>query len=47
MDSSTYYKKDRDVILRRAKDYYFNNIETIRKNMRDNIKIFQNKREKK
>ena len=31
MDYSTYYKKNRDVILKRAKDYYYNNIDTIRK----------------
>ena len=35
MDYSTYYQKNRDVILKRAKDYYYNNIDTIRKNMRD------------
>ena len=37
MDNSTYYQKNRD-ILKRAKDYYFNNIEAIRKNMRDKYK---------
>ena len=26
---------NRDIILKRAKDYYYNNIESIRKNMRD------------
>ena len=25
------YQKHKDVILKRAKDYYYNNIETIRK----------------
>ena len=30
MNNSTYYQKNRDVILKRAKDYYFNNIEAIR-----------------
>ena len=29
MDNSTYYKKNRDFILKRAKDYYYNNIDTI------------------
>ena len=31
MDNSTYYQKNRDIILKRAKDYYYNNIDTIRK----------------
>ena len=30
--------KNRDVISRRAKHYYYNNIDTIRKNMRDKYK---------
>ena len=38
MDNSTYYQKNRDVILKRAKDCYYNNIDTIRKNMRDKYK---------
>ena len=38
MDNSTYYQKNRDVIIKRAKDYYYSNIETIRKNMRDKYK---------
>ena len=38
MDNSTYYQKKRDIILKRAKDYYYNNIEAIRKNMRDKYK---------
>ena len=38
MNNSTYYKKNRDVILKRAKDYYYNNIEAIRKNMGDKYK---------
>ena len=29
MDNSTYYKKNRDIILKRAKDYYYNNIEAL------------------
>ena len=29
MDNSTYYQKNRDIILKRAKDYYYNNIERI------------------
>ena len=35
MNNSTYYQQNRGIILKRAKDYYYNNIETIRKNMRD------------
>ena len=38
MDYSTYYQKNRDVILKIAKDYYYNNIDAIRKNMRDKYK---------
>ena len=38
MDNSTYCQKNRDVILKRAKDYYYNNIDTIRRNMRDKYK---------
>ena len=34
MDNSIYYRKNRDIILKRAKDYYYKNIDTIRKNMR-------------
>ena len=34
----TYYQKNRDIILKRAKDYYYYNIEAIRKNMRDKYK---------
>ena len=38
MDYSTYYQKNRDVMLKRAKGCYYNNIDTIRKNMRDKYK---------
>ena len=31
----TYYKKNRDVILNRAKDYYKNNRERLREQARD------------
>ena len=47
MDYSTYYQKNRDVILKRAKYYYYNNIDTIRKIWEINIKIFLNKIKKK
>ena len=29
MDNSTYYQKNKNIILTRAKDYYYNNIELI------------------
>ena len=39
MGYSIYYqKKIRDNILKRAKNYYYNNIDAIRKNMRDKYK---------
>ena len=38
MNNSTYYQKNRDIILKRAKDYYYNNIKSNRKNMRDKYK---------
>ena len=38
MDNSTYYKKNRDIIFKRGKDYYYYNIEAIRENMRDKYK---------
>ena len=31
MNNSTYYKKNRDIILKRAKNYYYNNIQIIKK----------------
>ena len=37
MNNSAYYQKI-DLILKRAKVYYYNNIDTIRKNMRDKYK---------
>ena len=40
-------KKNRNVILKRAKDYFYNNVETIRKNMRDKYKnLSEEEREK-
>ena len=47
MDNSTYYKKNRDIILKRAKDYYCNNIEAIRKNMRDKYKNLSERKNEK
>ena len=47
MDNSTYYQKNRDIILKRAKDYYYNNIEAIRKNMRGKYKILSEEEKEK
>ena len=48
MDNSTYYQKNRDIILKRAKDYYYyNNIEAIRQNMRDRYKNISEEDEEK
>ena len=51
MDNSTYYQKNRDVILKRAKYYYCNNVDAIKKNIekyknlseedKEKIKIYQ------
>ena len=38
MDYSTYYQKNGDILLKRAKDYYYINIDAIRKNMRGKYK---------
>ena len=47
MDYSTYYKKNRDVILKSAKDYYYNNTDTIRKKQRwKNLKEEKEKNQK-
>ena len=29
MKNSTYYQKNRDIIFKKAKDYYYNNIERL------------------
>ena len=47
MNNSTYYQRNRDTILKRAKYYYYNNIEAIRKNMRDKYKnLLEEEKEK-
>ena len=38
MDNFTYYQKNKDVKLKRAKYYYYSSIDTIRKNIRDKYK---------
>ena len=47
MNNSTYYQKKRDIILKRVKDYYYNDIETIRNNMRDKYKNLSKEEKKK
>ena len=42
----TYYQKDRDVILNRAKDYYENNKERLRTQARDKHRRNLSKEEK-
>ena len=42
----TYYRKDRDVILNRAKDYYENNKERLRTQARDKHRRNLSKEEK-
>ena len=38
MSSTTYYKKNRDVILNRVKDYYGNDKKRLREEARDNCR---------
>ena len=48
MDNSAYCQKNRDIILKRARDYYYDNIEAIRKNVKDKYKnLSEEEREKK
>ena len=43
----TYYQKSRDVILNRAKDYYENNKERLRRQVRDKYRnLFEEERNK-
>ena len=47
MDNSTYHQKNRNIILKRAKGYYYNNIEALRKNLGDKYKnLSEEEREK-
>ena len=41
MNNSTYYQMTRYIILKRAKDYYYNNIEANKNNMRDNMNRYK------
>ena len=43
----TYYHKSRDVILNRAKDYYENDIERLKKHTRDKYRNLSEKEKKK
>ena len=43
----TYYHKNRDVILNRAKDYYENDIERLKKHTRDKYRNLSEKEKKK
>ena len=43
----TYYHKNRDVILNRAKDYYENDIERLKKHTRDKYRNLPEKEKKK
>ena len=43
----TYYLKNRDVILNRAKDYYENDIERLKKHTRDKYRNLSEKEKKK
>ena len=47
MSETTYYEKNRDVILNRAKDYYKNKKERLRDNARDKYIIFLKKKKMK
>ena len=38
MNGTTYYQRNKDVILNRANDYYENNKETLRKQAKDKYK---------
>ena len=43
----TYYQRNRDVILNRAKDYYENNKERLRQQARDKYRNLSEKKKKK
>ena len=47
MDNPTYNQKNRNIILKRAKDYYYNYVEAIKKNMRDKYKNLSEEEKKK
>ena len=50
MSNSTYYQRNRDIILNRVKDYYVNDKERLRRHARDksrNLSIEEEKNKKK
>ena len=48
MSEKTYYQRNRDVILNRAKDYYENNKERLREQARDKYpNLFEEEKNKK
>ena len=44
MSETTYYERNRDVILNRAKDYYKNNKELLREKAKINVEIYLKKK---
>ena len=44
MSETTYYQRNRDVILNRAKDYYKNDKERLRNDARDKYRIYLKKK---
>ena len=44
MSGTTYYQRNREVILNRAKDYYENNKELLRKEQKINIENYLKKK---
>ena len=44
MSDLTYFQRNRDVILNRAKDYYENDKEILRKQARDKYRIYLKKK---
>ena len=47
MSNSTYYQRNRDVILNRAKDYYENDKERLKSTQEINIETYSKKNKKK
>ena len=43
MSETTYYERNRDVILNRAKDYYENNKELLRERAKNNVENYLKK----
>ena len=45
MSRTTYYQRNRDMILNRAKDYYENNKESLRREQKVNIENYPKKKQ--